>query len=158
MRARTVMIFGAVVLALSAQSAAAKPLNNAGITRGEMAAFLKAKGYPVTAAKDDNGLSILKSTAVGVNFDVYFFDCNKAERCQAMQFAAGWTMSTPVKLEMLNKWNRDNRYMRAYVQEGGALYGELDMVVAPGGSTDQIEAYRKHWERVLGNFKTAFGL
>lgn len=157
MRVSTILVLSAAVLAF-ALPASAKPLGNAGITRGEMAAFLKSKGYPVTATKDDNGLSILKSTAAGVNFDVYFFDCNAAERCQAMQFAAGWTVTTPVNKDTLNKWNEEHRYMRAYVQSGGALYGEVDMIVAPGGSTDLIESYRLHWETLLGKFKAAFGL
>jgi hypothetical protein len=139
--------------------ATAKPIDKAGLTRGEVAAYLKAKGYPITATKDDNGLSILKATSPdGVNFDIYFFDCNADGRCPSIQFAAGWTVQTKVSLERLNEWNRGRRYMRAYTQEGGALYGELDMVLAPGGSMEQFESYRVLWNTLLAKFKEHFGL
>jgi hypothetical protein len=58
----------------------------------------------------------------------------------------------------LNVWNRDNRWLRAYVPDGGALYGELDMLVAFGGSISQREAYRLLWSDMLAKFKTHFGL
>jgi len=157
---RLASFFIAAVAALAlALPAAAKSINNAGLTRGEVAAFLKSKGYPVTATKDDNGLSILKSTTpAGVNFDVYFFDCNDAGRCPSIQFAAGWSMQSPVDREKLNVWNREHRYMRAYVQDAGALYGEVDMIIAPGGSMEQLETNRVLFNTLLDKFKSHFGL
>ena len=158
MRLATLLIAAVTALAL-ALPAAAKPINSAGLTRGEVAAFLKSKGYPVTATKDDNGLSILKATTTAkVNFDVYFFDCDDAGRCPSIQFAAGWSMTTKVPLDKVNVWNREHRYMRAYVQDGGALYGEVDMIIAPGGSMEQLETNRVLWNTLLSKFKSHFGL
>lgn len=151
-------LFAAITTLALALPANAAAINKGGLTRGEVAAFLKSKGYPVTATKDSNGLSILKSTTPsGVNFDVYFFDC-KGERCPSIQFAAGWTMQKPVDRNKLNVWNRDHRYMRAYVQDGGSLYGEIDMIIAPGGSMEQLETNRVLFNTLLGKFKTHFGL
>jgi hypothetical protein len=158
MRFAMTLIAAAITLAL-ALPASAKPIDSAGLTRGEVAAWLKGKGYPVTATKDSNGLSILKSTTpAGVNFDVYFFDCNDAGRCPSIQFAAGWSMTTAVKLDHLNAWNREHRYMRAYVQDSGALYGELDMIIAPAGTMEQLEKNRTLWNTLLAKFKTHFGI
>jgi len=157
MRLGTMLIAATVfVLALPVS---AQPINRAGLSRDEVATYLKSKGYPVTAAKDHNDNSILKSTSPSkVNFDIYFFDCNDAGRCESIQFAAGWTVGTPIRTEQLNVWNRANRFMRAYVQDGGALYGEIDMIIAPGGSMDMMEKNRILWNALLDKFKTHFGL
>ena len=153
------LVFAAVTTLALALPASAAAINKAGLTRGEVAAFLKGKGYPVNATKDGNGLSILKSTTPdGVNFDVYFFDCNAQERCASIQFAAGWTMQNPVDRDKLNVWNREHRYMRAYVQDGGTLYGEVDMIIAPGGSMEQLETNRVLFNSLLAKFKSHFGL
>jgi len=151
--------FAALATLALAMPASAAAINKAGLTRGEVAAFLKSKGYPVTATKDDNGLSILKSTTPsGINFDVYFFHCNAQDRCPSIQFAAGWSMQNPVDRDKLNVWNREHRYMRAYVQDAGALYGEIDMIIAPGGSLEQLETNRVLFNTLLAKFKQHFGL
>lgn len=158
MRLVSLLIVGLSAIALSLP-AFAKAIPAGGITRGEVATYLKSKGYPVNATKDDNGLSILKATTPsGVNFDIYFFDCNDAGRCPSIQFAAGWTTQNKVPLARLNKWNTEHRYMRAYTQEGGALYGEVDIILSPGGSTEQLETYRVLWNNLLTKFKEHFGL
>jgi len=158
MRLSALLIAVATTVAL-ALPAGATPINSAGLTRGEIATFLKSKGYPVTATKDANGLQILKATTpAGVNFDVYFFDCDDAGRCPSLQFAAGWSMQNPVDRDKLNVWNREHRYMRAYVQDGGALYGEFDMIIAPGGSTEQLETDRELFNTLLAKFKSHFGI
>ena len=152
------LLFAAVTTLALALPASAAAINKDGLTRGEVAAFLKSKGYPVNATKDGNGLSILKSTTPdGVNFDVYFFDC-KGDRCPSIQFAAGWNVQNPVDREALNVWNREHRYMRAYVQDGGTLYGEVDMIIAPGGSMEQLETNRVLFNTLLAKFKSHFGL
>ncbi|MBI1212190.1 MAG: hypothetical protein GC190_12055 [Alphaproteobacteria bacterium] len=158
MRFTTLLIAAAALFAF-VLPAQAKSIPSAGLTRGEVATYLKSKGYPVTATKDGNGLSILKATTpAGVNFDIYFFDCNKVGRCPSIQFAAGWSVHNKVPLDRLNSWNRGRRYMRAYTQEGGALYGEVDMILAPGGSYQQFESYRTLWDKLLVKFKDHFGL
>lgn len=158
MRLATFLLAAVTAFALALPASAAA-ISDAGLTRGEVAAFLKSKGYPVNATKDDNGLAILKSTTPsGVNFDIYFFDCNSEDRCPSIQFAAGWSMPNPVDRDKLNTWNREHRYMRAYVQDAGALYGEVDMIIAPGGSMEQLETNRVLFNTLLDKFKPHFGL
>ena len=156
MRTMSLLLAAAMALALHLP-AAATPIADAGITRGEVATYLKSKGYPVNAKKDANGLSILRATTpAGVPFDIYFFDCNDDGRCPAIQFAAGWSMATAVPLDRLNAWNRDQTYIRAYTQQNGSLFGELDMILAPGGTAEQLDPYCTLWNTALARFKTHF--
>jgi hypothetical protein len=158
MRPSSLLLAAVTVVALHLPAAAA-PIADEGITRGEVAAFLKAKGYPVTPAKVDNGQVILKTkTPSGVNFDVYFYDCDSNGRCPSVQFAAGFSMTTAVPRDRLNAWNNSHRYMRAYVQPSGGLYGEIDMILAPGGTTEQLEDYRTLWNDLIVKFKQHFGV
>ena len=157
---RLATVFAAVALLSLPLPATATPINSAGLTRGELATYLKSKGYPVNATKDGNGLSILRSkTSDGIDFDIYFFDCGKTdERCGSLQFAAGWAARQRVTLDQLNAWNRGHRYMRAYLTDNGDLYGEFDMVIAPGGTTEQLDDDRRLFDTMLAKFKTHFGL
>jgi hypothetical protein len=158
MRLSSLLLAALAVVALRLP-AQATPIADAGITRGEVAAFLKAKGYPVTPSKLDNGQVILKSkTPSDVNFDIYFYDCDSAGRCPSVQFAAGFPMTTAVPRDRLNAWNNSHRYMRAYVQPSGGLYGEIDMILAPGGTTEQLETYRTLWNDLIAKFKQHFGI
>lgn len=142
----------------SSSSAAASPLDQ-GITREEMAGLLSSMGYSAKVGEDTLKNRVVTSAVGGVSFDVYFFDCNAEGRCQAVQFAAGWTMSVAPKSATLNAWNRDKRYMRAYVtKDNKALYGEMDLTVSPGGSTEQIDDYLRLWGLLLPEFQTRFNL
>lgn len=161
MHARRTLILGTWVLTLAAAalpgSAAATPVTG-GITRAEMAEHLQTLGYEIKLEADWKGLDIIKTNAVGVNFDVYFLDCDGG-RCQSIQFAAGWTTTNKPSPDAVNAWNRDKRFIRAYLTEdGGALYGEMDLHVAPASSTEQIDEYLRLWKVMLPDFKTRFSL
>ena len=103
---------------------------------------------------------VVKTAADGANFAVYFFDCDAVTaRCQAIQFAAGWSITKPPKAAMLNGWNRDMHFVRAYVtKDNKALYCEMDLTVAPGGTTEQIADYLRRWRKMLAEFKRRFGV
>ena len=142
MRANTILCAISLALVMFSTSAWAKSIPSQGITRDEMATYLKAKGYPVTEAfESGNKHTILKTTIDGVNIDVYFLDCKTDDkgRCASIQFAASWGVSSP-DIEKVNAWNRQKRFMRAYLTESQrTLWAEYDMFLAPNGSTELID-------------------
>jgi len=68
----------------------ASPLNEAGVTREQMIDIMTRHGLPAHMDKDSNGVVIVKSRVVDVNYDVYFYNC-VAGSCNQIQFAAGWS-------------------------------------------------------------------
>ena len=102
--------------------ALASPIGKEGITREEMVEIMLADGLPAKIDKDSNGNVIIKSNVAGVNFDVYFFECT-ADRCGAIQFAAGWTNSN-ASIARINEWNTTKRYLRVYSKPGKVLWAE----------------------------------
>jgi hypothetical protein len=160
MRSTLNLALAAAALVVTHQAADAKPFPQAGVTREEIIDYLKTQGLTATQQPDHNNRKILKTSIDGVNFDVYFFDCDdKDERCSSIQFAAGWSLVSPVDQEKLNGWNKDKRWMRAYLTGDNkqALYGEMDIIVGPG-STETLDNYVATWKVALPQFKTHFSL
>jgi hypothetical protein len=141
-RTKTILVATLFALVVSTTVVWAKSFPSGGITRDEMATYLKGKGYPVTEAfESGNKHNILKTTIDGVNIDIYFLDCvtDDTGRCASVQFAASWTVSSP-DLEKVNAWNREKRFMRAYLtQSQKSLWAEYDMFLAPNGSTELLD-------------------
>lgn len=132
----------------------------AGVTRAEIIDYLKGQGMTATEQRDGNNRRILKTNVGGVNFDVYFFDCDSQDnRCSSIQFAAGWSLNREIDSATLNNWNKDKRWMRAYLTGANneALYGEMDIIVGPGLS-ETLDNYVATWKVALPQFKTHFGL
>ncbi|MEQ1754247.1 MAG: YbjN domain-containing protein [Micropepsaceae bacterium] len=155
------LVLSLFALLLLSPVSSAKPLAANGISRNEMVSYLKAKGLPATREADDNKLQIVKSTVDGVNFDVYFFECEPGDdgHCKQIQLAAGWSLSATLDADKTNIWNREHRFMRAYTTPGNtALYGELDMVLAPNGSTGLIDANFDLWKLLLAKFRKHFDI
>ena len=159
MRAISLCVLTGALLLGGVTGGWARPLPD-GISRQEMIDYLQSKGLTATQAPDWKGLPIVKAKVDGVEFEVYFFACERDDgsgRCRSVQFAAGWSINQRPSAELLDAWNRDTRYMRAYiVAQGTSIYGEIDMILAPNGSTDLLDDYYELWRKLLVRFKTHF--
>lgn len=160
MRSTLNLLLAAAALSLAPAAAFAKPFPVGGVTRQEIIDYLKTQGMVATEQADHNNRKILKTSLEGVNFDVYFFDCDaKDERCSSIQFAAGWSLVSTIDETTLNAWNKDKRWMRAYLtgDNNEALYGEMDIIVGPG-SSETLDNYVATWKVALPQFKAHFKL
>jgi hypothetical protein len=141
-------------------SAATAAAYSNGITRDEMASYLKSKGFPAEDAfEKGNGHRILKTTIDDVHYDIYFLDCatDDAGKCGSVQFAQSWTLTSP-DVELANKWNRERRFMRAYITENKkVLWAEYDFFVAPGGTTGTLDKNLDMLRALTKSLKTHFG-
>ena len=121
------------------------------MTRGEVADILAAHGMSAKLATDSKGNEIVSSSVSGINFDVYFYDCNGG-RCSSIQFAAGWTNSNASQAR-INEWNTTKRYLRVYSKPGKVIWAEQDLVVSRG-TTENIDDCLTWWEKMITQFKT----
>jgi Putative bacterial sensory transduction regulator len=141
---------------LAAAPASAGPVSAQGVTRGEVADILAAHGMPAKLATDSKGNEIVSSSVAGINFDVYFYDCNSG-RCSSIQFAAGWTNSSASQAR-INEWNTTKRYLRVYSKPGKIVWAEQDLVVSRG-SSENIDDCLTWWEKkMITQFKTFMNL
>lgn len=142
----------------AAEAAKPKPIPAEGVTMEEVAAWLQSGGYQAQLKKTDAGEPYIASGAEGVNFDVYLDDC-KAKKCTSIEFTAGFTLDGGLKggPAKINEWNRDKRWVRAYIDKDNDPWAEMDISVTPGRTWDAVDDDFATWRVMLDHFKTFIG-
>jgi hypothetical protein len=143
------------VLALGGAGAArAQEIHKDGMTGPEVAAWLQKGGYKAELTKDSSDDPMINSAAEGHTFKIYFYDCNEAKRCKALQFSAGFDMKEGLTLEKANEWNRKNRYLKAYLDDDRDPYVQYDVNVNAGRTMAGLDDDFGVWTGILGEFTT----
>lgn len=143
--------FGACAFALAAVGASASPLPDGGVTAGEVAAVLKARGLPATIGKDKQGDPMVSSKIGAVNFQVYFYTC-RGSRCAAIQFSKGYNLESGISCEQVDTWNRKKRYGKVHRDSESDPYIQMDIDVERGSTTESIANNLETWIVVLEQF------
>jgi len=158
MKLKTAMMAAGAVLALSLVStapAAAGPIPNGGVTVEDMVRFLQSKGYKAEVKSGSTGRYIASATG-GVNFDVYFYDCVSG-RCASVQFEAGFDLTNGITTAKINEWNRDKRYMKAYVDSGADPHVSMDANTSPARTYEGLADDFGVWTGTLPAFAQFIG-
>lgn len=141
------------MMLLGAAPAGARDLSQAGLSRADVVAWLQSRGYQARIVHDDvAGADYVASADSGVNYGIYFYNCNAQEVCTAIQYAVSWS-GTGTTAERLNEWNRDFRYVRAYLDRYNNVFGEYDLDVAPGGTWEALNQSLDRWNYAMAEFK-----
>jgi len=138
------------ILSVTALHALADAVPKAGITMDDMAFLMSKHGLPTKIEKDSKGREIIKSRVAGINFDVYFYNCENG-RCRDIQFAAGWQLKA-VSSDRINAWNTEKRFLRVYWKPGNVMFAEHDLRVAET-TTENIDEALELWPALLEEFK-----
>lgn len=164
LKGRVLLACAAATLAIvgSAAPAAARDLPDGGLTATEIAGWLTHKSFPSQVKPDPTtpGDQIISTTIDGVDSDIYLYDCSgegDARRCTSIQYVIGASAKPSYTLAKVNEWNRKHRYIRAYLTTEGALYGEYDLDVSPGGTYEMLDDCLDNWRRNLSSFADYFG-
>lgn len=114
-------------------------------------------GLVVEQDTDDMGDPRLSSRIEGTHFDVLFYDCTPGP-CQSIQFSAAFDMKEPMAPDALNAWNRDMRFGKAYLDDEGDPYVEMDINVDLDGiGRKNFDDTVDIWRTVLGEFRKYIG-
>jgi hypothetical protein len=129
----------ACVAFMAAAPAWSKPIPEGGVTVQEVRTWLIDNGYKAQVETASDGDQHILSGADGLRFSIFFYDCSKG-RCAGVQFYLGFDKgpNTP-GIEEVNAWNRDKRFLKAYLDRDGDLAFEYDANVAPGGTWEALE-------------------
>lgn len=137
-------------------NAASGPLHRDGVTPAEVVAWLRGEGYKAELDVDSEDLPMVRSAAGPINFDVYFYDC-AASRCRAIQFSAGFDLTEGATAARINEWNRDNRYLKAYLDDSNDPTVQYDVNVAPGGTYESLDDDLGLFAGMVGDFARFIG-
>src|SRR5690606_12630359 len=99
---------------------------------GSIVAAMQQAGYRAQLTTDDVGDPLIRSSSGGSDFLVYFYNCTDNTDCRTIQFYVGFSEPNSATIQSMNTWNKDNRFGRAYYDDGIARL-EMDLDLDDGG-------------------------
>lgn len=121
---------------------------------------LSASGYQAQLTKDNSGDPMIRSSSSGSGFLIYFYNCTSGAACATVQFHASYdtTTESAPSLETINKWNREQRFGRAYLDAQGDPAIEMDVDLDDGGMSQELFIDNlEFWVVVMARFEETIG-
>ncbi len=146
---------GLAVIAICAFAAPALAgLPNDGLRARDIADWLKHQHLEADVDPAGKGAvaTVIRVQSPGAPFAVYLYDCKK-DRCASMQYSLGLTAAQGMTAARVNAWNRQSRYIRAYLDTSGRLWGEYDLDIAPGLDQKALDHSLKRWMSAALRFR-----
>ena len=106
-------------------------------------------GFVATLEKDNQGDPKIVSRVSRTKFRVYFFGCKENLNCASIHFRAGYDLKNPISALVVNEWNRNKRFTKAYIDDEGDPFLEMDVNMAFDGTGEQNFQDTLDWWRVM---------
>ena len=111
-------------------------------------------GFAATLEKDSDGDPLIVSRISKTKFRVFFFGCNGGENCSSIHFRAGYDLDKPISALVVNEWNRQKRFGKAYIDDEGDPYLEMDLNMAfDGVGYENFQDTLDWWRVVVEGFE-----
>ena len=150
-------IFTGLVLALGAAAPASAEQILASNPQS-LINFFFSQGIPAQLTTDNVGDPLVEFRVDGDTGQVFFYDCTDNKNCLALQFYSGYKLDAPVDLEVINSWNTDRRFVRAYRTDEGAARIEMDIATSLDGiSMRDFKDLYDLWIESVGLFEDRIG-
>jgi hypothetical protein len=143
--------------ALVAGAAQAAPGQAQGITGPELAAILQDAGYRAQLQADAEGEPLVRTGMGGVEVAILFYDCNAEHRCNSLQFSAGFDLPEGTTDAVVNGFNRDYRYARAFLDDERDPFLHFDFEVVHTAHADYVRNQIDSFEQLLPEFQRLIG-
>ena len=116
-----------------------------------------ARGYgAATLATQSNGDPQINGKINGISYQVYFRNCTDNTNCEDLNFYLGFLDLKP-SLEVINDWNYNKRFSRAYLDEDKDACVEMDIDLVQGVSAEYLDAQFNLWNMILTQFAEHVG-
>ena len=155
----------AAVMALAAPAAASPapaPVQAAtapGVSIEAVRAWLTSKGGTVSETIRRDGETWISIDDGPMTWVIFFYGC-EADICGDIQYAASFSNPT-ITQTMVNDWNRDRRFLKAFLtpgEPGGdqTAVVQYDVLIGEGG-VEQLTDPTALWLQLLSAFATTVG-
>lgn len=103
-----------------------------------------------------DGTPIIRGRLEGARYSIFFFGCENGKDCGSIQF---WTYAAAPEnaLEVINAWNRDFRFGKAYLDKTGDVTIEMDVNLWGGVSVKNLDDTFDWWRSVIRRMNDDFG-
>jgi len=106
-------------------------------------------GLVATMGEDGGGDPKISSRVSDTKFSVYFYGCENNQNCASIMFKAGYDLNDGITAMKINEWNRDKRFAKAYIDDEGDPFLEMDVNMALDGMGGENFADNLDWWRLL---------
>ncbi|MCS6626922.1 YbjN domain-containing protein [Roseibacterium beibuensis] len=162
---RFATLAAAAVMALAAPAAAsAAPVpvqaaTDPGVSVEAVRAWLTSKGGVVSTINRQDGETWISIADGPLTWVIFFYGC-QADACGDIQYAASFSNAN-ITQAMVNDWNRDRRFLKAYFLpgQGGedpSAVVQYD-VLMQGSDVEQLTDHTALWLDLVSVFGTAVG-
>ena len=153
MKLSSMIAGGTIALALTTATSAQTLLTGA-----DTAEILNAaRGYGAASlTTQSNGDPQITGKIEGITYQVYFRNCTNNEDCEDLNFYLGFLDLKPT-LEVINDWNLNKRFSRAYLDQDKDACIEMDIDLVNGVSAEYLDAQFELWNMVLTQFAEHVG-
>ena len=103
----------------------------------------------------------IRSGVSGWNYTISFHNCTNGKQCHDLLFYSGWETRADAKppLDKINAFNRENRFVRAFVDEEKDPIIEMDVVFTDHQMSEAM--FKEHldiWDSMIVKFVSELDL
>lgn len=121
------------------------------VTIDAMLGIMKEAGYAAKVVDIDGGGKRIDADIAGGTTSINFFDCGE-DGCLSIEVSTGFVKDPKYTLAYVNKWNLQQRFVKAYVDTDEGVVLEYDINVDGGLTADALKADLKLFEQSLSDF------
>src|SRR5690606_24413075 len=144
---RKLVHLGAAALVAATSSAIAENVD--ATDPAKLVSIVQSLGYRATLDRDNIGDPMIRSSASGTDFIVYFYGCNDGAACKSLLFKVGYDLAEGTTLEAINEWNKQALFGRAYLDEEDDPWLEMSVSLDGGITRESFADDFDWWEGVL---------
>ncbi|WP_240229343.1 YbjN domain-containing protein [Devosia lacusdianchii] len=153
MKLTTMIAGGALALALTAPAQAQTLLTGADTDE----ILNAARGYgAATLSTQSNGDPQINGKINGISYQVYFRNCTNNTDCEDLNFYVGFLDLKPT-LEVINDWNFNKRFSRAYLDQDQDACVEMDLDMVKGVTAEYLDSQFGLWSMVVDQYSEHVG-
>jgi len=106
-------------------------------------------GLVATMGVDGQGDPKVSSRISDTKFSVYFYGCQDNDNCSSILIKAGYDLNNGISALKINEWNREKRFAKAYIDDEGDPFLEMDVNLDFDGVGNKNFEDTLDWWRLL---------
>lgn len=118
-----------------------------------LADVIRELGYKAVLTTDNTGDPMIRTSVSGTDSTILFFGCTDNADCKTLLFKVGYDLTDGTTLAVVNDWNAENLYGRAYLDDEDDPWIEMPVNLFEGVTRKNFEDTFDWWEVVVGQFE-----
>jgi hypothetical protein len=104
----------------------------------------------------DDGQPLIDVDGPTYDYSIFFMDCNGKKDCAAITFSANFDKDKILDVDLANRWNREHRVPKAYIDKDGQLYLQMEVSTVGGITPANFRDWKQWWDDALVDFSNLY--